>query len=85
MEVLVILLVVLAGLVALAVPILKGFDRLAGRGPKQVKDGVESATTSDSGARKPCPYCAEDIKPAASICRFCQQELSDNWPTGGRA
>jgi len=29
-----------------------------------------------SGATKECPYCAETIKKAAKICRFCKTDLS---------
>jgi hypothetical protein len=25
---------------------------------------------------KPCPYCAERIKPAAKICRYCQRDVA---------
>lgn len=73
-------------LVGVAVLLLKGFDRVAGRGPKQVKDGVEAADTGGEGSsgygsssREPCPYCAEDIKPAAKICRFCDRDLPEGW------
>lgn len=69
-----------------AVLLLKGFDRVAGRGPQQVKDGVEAAETGGEGSsghasssREPCPYCAEDIKPAAKICRFCDRDLPEGW------
>ena len=76
-------------LVGVAVLLLKGFDRVAGRGPKQVKDGVEAAASggdsssrSTSSSREPCPYCAEDIKPAANICRFCDRDLPEGWADG---
>lgn len=67
---------------------LKWFDRVSGRGSKQVKDGVEAADSggrSGSGSgedrerREPCPYCAEAIKPAAKVCRYCDRELPEGW------
>ena len=38
---------------------------------------------SDDG-RRPCPFCAEPILPAATLCRFCRRELPERWaaPTG---
>jgi hypothetical protein len=30
---------------------------------------------AETGATKACPYCAETIKAAARICRFCNREL----------
>jgi hypothetical protein len=29
----------------------------------------------DSGARTPCPNCAELVLPAAKVCRFCGHRL----------
>jgi hypothetical protein len=59
----------LAVLVWVAVVFLKGFDRVAGRGPKQVSDGINA--TGDKN-RIPCPMCAEKILPEAKICPFCK-------------
>lgn len=73
----VILLLVL--LVVIAVVLLRGFDRIAGRGPKQVKDGINRSKIGRSDAdRAPCPYCAELILLAAKKCPFCKSELSDS-------
>jgi len=48
--------VIVIVIVVLAILFLRGFDRVAGRGPKQVSDGVERAE------RKGSP--AEDLQPA---------------------
>lgn len=32
-------------------------------------------TAIDNSSARACPYCAETIKAAATICRFCQKEL----------
>lgn len=47
---------------------LRGFDRIAGRGPKQVTDGINAV-------RVPCPHCAEPIMPAAKLCPHCRTAL----------
>jgi len=63
-------------IVLLAIILLKGFDRLAGRGPQQVKDGIDqSRQDSHDPQRIPCPYCAEWILPDATICRYCHSKL----------
>jgi hypothetical protein len=28
------------------------------------------------GSTRPCPWCAEDIKRAAKVCRYCQREVA---------
>ena len=69
-----ILLVVVA--VAGAIILLKGFDALAGRGPKQVSDGLKrSGLAQNSQQRVPCPQCAEPILPSAKKCRYCGSDL----------
>jgi hypothetical protein len=66
-------------LVVIAVLLLKGFDKIAGRGPQQVKDGINQSRIGQSEpSRTPCPYCAEMILPAAKKCPFCKSELSEN-------
>lgn len=62
--------------VGAAIVLLKGFDAVAGRGPKQVKDGIDRSTVGRaSAARVPCPQCAEMIMPAAKLCPFCKSKL----------
>ena len=69
--------VVLVGLlilcVVIAVFLLRGFDQIAGRGPKQVSGGIERAEHTEDCI--PCPMCAEKILPEAKICPFCKTEV----------
>jgi len=58
-------------IVVVAVFFLRGFDRMAGRGPKQIKDGINSTKKG----RISCPFCAEAILPEAKKCPFCKSEL----------
>jgi hypothetical protein len=69
------LLAIIGVVVLVAYCILIVFDRLAGRGPKQVSDGIRMAQDRDTEERIPCPMCAEMILPHAKICRFCKTEL----------
>jgi hypothetical protein len=47
----------------------------------RIKELVEAAQTqqlpahADAGPTKACPFCAETIKLAAKVCRFCNREL----------
>lgn len=50
--------------IGLAIWLLKGFDKIAGRRPKQVKNGINQATRE---GRIPCPQCAESILPNSTI------------------
>ena len=68
---------ILIVMVVLAVFVLKGFDVIAGRGPKQVSDGIKrSNIAADKGRRVPCPECAELILAAARKCPFCKSEVT---------
>jgi hypothetical protein len=71
MELVIILFLILC--VPMAVILLRGFDQIAGRGPKQVSDGIERADHTED--RIPCPMCAEKILPQAKICPFCKSEI----------
>ena len=69
-------LVVIILIIIVAVLFLKGFDKISGRGPKQVKDGINtSVLVKTSQDRISCPHCAEMIMPAAKICPFCKSDL----------
>jgi hypothetical protein len=69
---------IFCAVVGLSIWLLKGFDKIAGRGPKQVSDGTNQATGSkpaNQEGRIPCPQCAELILPAAKICPFCKSAV----------
>jgi hypothetical protein len=71
--------ITLVFLIVLAILLLKGFDKIAGRGPKQVSDGIKRADVSrpsNPEGRIPCPQCAEMILPAAKICPFCRSSVN---------
>lgn len=51
----------------------------AGPGP------ASAAAPSVSGERKPCPQCGESIAVGATVCRFCQAQLSPITQTPGGA
>jgi hypothetical protein len=48
---------------------------------QRIKDLIEAAQTrhfpplAGDGPTKACPFCAETIKQAAKVCRFCGREL----------
>ena len=64
-------------IVIIAFFLLKGFDKVAGRGPKQIKDGINQSTISkQKNDRIPCPHCAELILPTAKKCPFCKSDLN---------
>ncbi len=63
-----------------------GTDPIASHGHRKadaqrIKDLIEAtqtqhlSTRADDGPSKVCPFCAETIKEAAKVCRFCGREL----------
>lgn len=63
-----------------------GTDPIASHGHRKadaqrIKDLIEAAQTqhlpahANDGPSKVCPFCAENIKQAARVCRFCGREL----------
>ena len=68
-----------------------GSDPIASHGHRKedalrVKELIERAQSGsadaprggpEAGASRACPYCAETIKAAAKICRFCGKSLPD--------
>lgn len=76
MKILIFLIFFIVIIVAIAIALLKGFDKIAGRGPAQIKTGInKSKLINDNENRYPCPRCAELIKKEAKVCRFCKSEL----------
>jgi len=63
-------------IIIIAVALLKGFDKIAGRGPSQIKTGInKSRIVDESTDRHPCPRCAELIMKKAKVCRFCGNKI----------
>jgi hypothetical protein len=63
-----------------------GTDSLTSHGHRKpdalrIKELIEQAQTQHlgapegEGATRPCPFCAETIKAAAVVCRFCGRDL----------
>ena len=63
-----------------------GTDPIASHGhrkadARRIKDLIEAAQREhlpaalDDGPTRPCPFCAETIKQAARVCRYCGREL----------
>lgn len=76
MKILIIFFIFVLLVIIISVTLLKGFDRIAGRGPYQIKKGInKSKLIKDDNDRYPCPSCAELIKKKAKICRFCGKKL----------
>lgn len=48
---------------------------LGGSQPAAAPPGAPVAAGADSGVTRACPYCAEQIRPEATKCRFCGSEV----------
>ena len=59
--------IIVAGILAVIGAIFVGFAR---------KSFQPIDIAIDNSSVRTCPYCAETIRAAATICRFCQKELS---------
>jgi len=71
-----VILVILVISVVVAVVFLRSFDLIAGRGPKQIEDGINASSIAhDNRERVACPHCAEMIVPAAKLCPHCKTPL----------
>jgi hypothetical protein len=56
--------------------ILSGLVAIAGLGFVGFGSAKKGASASeDEQSNKTCPFCAEQIKSAAVVCRFCNREL----------
>ena len=44
--------------------------------PETAAAGTLERPASGTGDLRPCPHCAEDIKRAAIVCRFCKSEVT---------
>lgn len=44
-----------------------------------------ATTSSSAGELKRCPDCAENVQPAAKVCRYCGLEFSTGRRRGGAA
>lgn len=64
MEVLFLFLVVV---VVIAVVLLKGFDQIAGRGPKQVSDGIRQSGLGQGSKPSATPSVADEIAKLAEL------------------
>ncbi len=43
---------------------------------KELIEKSQAARLGDDAATRTCPYCAETIKAAAKVCRFCGREIT---------
>ena len=78
-----VLLLLLVAVVVISVFLLKGFDAVAGRGPKQVTDGIDRSALASNRPpmherereERECPHCAELILRKAKVCKHCGRDV----------
>ena len=59
--------VLLVVIVVVAVALLKGFDRIAGRGPKQVSDGIRDSGLTDGHQSNSNASVASELEKLATL------------------
>ncbi len=63
-------------LIVVAVFVLKGFDVIAGRGSRQVSDGIKRSSKEHSiDTMRECPHCAELILATDRVCKHCGRDV----------
>jgi hypothetical protein len=60
-------------IVVIAVVLLQKFDRVIGRGSKQVSDGIQASRNVEYRIR--CPLSDEKILPLTGDCPFCRSQI----------
>lgn len=58
-----------------ASPASQAAPAVGGARPLAPSSLARPAVSTDPGATRPCPYCAETIRSAARVCRFCGRDL----------
>jgi hypothetical protein len=52
---------------------------ISARRPPEPAKGRGSKPKLSKDGRKPCPFCAESILPAARVCPHCREKLRQDW------
>lgn len=55
-------------------------DEVRQRRTAELADAIGAPRTMSAGMTRPCPWCAEDIKVAARVCRFCNRDVEPLGP-----